>query len=648
MARSYRLTLEPLENRTVPATFGVPWPNPGHLTLSFAPDGTPVGNQQSRLFRLLDGVAPTQTWQRTILRAFQTWAAPTNINLSVVSDSGAPLGTVGPIQGDSRFGDIRITAVPLPADVVGVAMPFDVTAGSWAGDVELNSNDLFSLDGSTAYDLLSVALHEAGHALGLEGSSDPASPMYDSFTGVTSLTAGDVSAIDALYGARAPDAFDAASPNDTFKTATAVNLSAGSNGLSPVVLNANILSTTDADVYAFKPGNNQTSMTVLLQTSGISLLLPRLTAYSPTQTVITSVAAADPLNGDLSVQLTNLVAGATYYIKVEAATSDVFGAGNYRLQFLPNGVAPVSGPVSTVTVLPNDQHTNDTIGTATDLRQSAFQTDARYAYACQAGISDTTDVDYYHIRSPQGANNTTTVMSVLVWGTDVGGLDPVASVFDAQGNAVAAEVLVNENGSYVVQVANAPPNVDYYISVRAEQPSGAHGVGTYFLGIGFGTKQVNLQSYTNGTLTQDSRDNFRTVQVNQSQLFHLVLSVNGDPAPVATAVKMTVYDSAGNIMAALTVLNGETQSITLFLPVGTYTVRFAGGTRDGSALPSTGFALRGLNLSDPIGPQTTNPTLAPAPPPPGSNQTDLAYYWLQYGYYVSSAMTSSSGYPSGF
>src|SRR5262249_23272763 len=146
MASPRKLHLELLEDRTVPATFGIPWPNPGHLTLSFAPDGTQVGNQQSQLFRLLDAVGPTQTWQATILRAFQAWASSTNVNLSLVGDSGAPLGTVGPIQGDPRFGDIRITAVPLPADVVGVAMPFDPTAGSWAGDVELNSNCLFGLN----------------------------------------------------------------------------------------------------------------------------------------------------------------------------------------------------------------------------------------------------------------------------------------------------------------------------------------------------------------------------------------------------------------------------------------------------------------------------------------------------------------------
>ena len=36
---------EVLEDRSLPSTFGVPWADPTHLTLSFAPDGTatPLG-----------------------------------------------------------------------------------------------------------------------------------------------------------------------------------------------------------------------------------------------------------------------------------------------------------------------------------------------------------------------------------------------------------------------------------------------------------------------------------------------------------------------------------------------------------------------------------------------------------------------------
>jgi hypothetical protein len=47
-----RLVVEQLEDRLTPSTTAVPWPNPGHLTLSFAPDGTSTGQLASTLFQL--------------------------------------------------------------------------------------------------------------------------------------------------------------------------------------------------------------------------------------------------------------------------------------------------------------------------------------------------------------------------------------------------------------------------------------------------------------------------------------------------------------------------------------------------------------------------------------------------------------------
>src|SRR5207237_9583542 len=93
MARSRLLNLERLEERWTPTTSGVTWPDGQHLTLSFVPDGTPLGNTTSSLFKTLNAVAPTAVWQREILRAFQAWAANVNVNVGVVPDGGQPLGT---------------------------------------------------------------------------------------------------------------------------------------------------------------------------------------------------------------------------------------------------------------------------------------------------------------------------------------------------------------------------------------------------------------------------------------------------------------------------------------------------------------------------------------------------------------------------
>jgi hypothetical protein len=364
------------------------------------------------------------------------------------------------------------------------------------------------------------------------------------------------------------------------------------------------------------------------------MLLPRLTIYSPNQAVLASLAATDPLHGDLSVRLTNLVPGATYYLRVSAASNDVFGAGSYRLQVVPDGSTSVTGGTTGVMTLPADNHTNDTMGTATDLRQTSFQSDSRYAYALQSVISDPTDVDYYHILTPQAPNGTTVVMRVLVWGTDVGGLNPSVTVTDSHGNVLPADLLVNENGSFVLQMPNALPNTDYYVAVRGEPASGTHAVGAYFLGVDFSNNAVTLPALTSGTLTQDSRSAFGGLQVTQTQLFHFALSVGGVPGSGA-AVRMVIYDQNGAVVAALTALAGDTQTLTVLLGPGTYTVRFALGGPGGAVLSPTSFVLRGVGLSDPIGPTPTDPTLAPVAPittDTTTTQPDLGYYWLSFGY----------------
>ncbi len=202
MPPTRRLVAEQLEERAVPATFGVPWPDAPRLTLSFAPDGTAAAGQSSVLFRTLNARLPTPTWQEEIVRAFQTWAAAANVGMTVVPDDGEAFGTLGLKEGDPRFGDIRIGAFPMAADTLAVADPYDpFIADTSVGDIYLNSSVDFSVGGGNgSYDLFSVLLHEAGHVLGLGGSSDPSSPMFERYAVHTGLTPGDAAALRALYG----------------------------------------------------------------------------------------------------------------------------------------------------------------------------------------------------------------------------------------------------------------------------------------------------------------------------------------------------------------------------------------------------------------------------------------------------------------
>src|ERR1051326_6216676 len=104
--RPAKLNLECLEDRSVPAVFGNPWPD-SNITLSFALDGTDINAAPSNLSATLSALGSSAA-QNEILRAFQTWAANANINIGLVGDNGAAWNAPGLVQGDSRFGDIRV------------------------------------------------------------------------------------------------------------------------------------------------------------------------------------------------------------------------------------------------------------------------------------------------------------------------------------------------------------------------------------------------------------------------------------------------------------------------------------------------------------------------------------------------------------
>src|SRR6516225_2073404 len=107
--RRSRPVSELLEDRAVPATFGVPWADPSRLTLSFAPDGTSVAGQPNALFKTLDAQQPTAVRQQ-----------------------------------DPRFGDIRVGAQAMAPGSLSISVPNDpMRASTWGGDVLINSNDTF-------------------------------------------------------------------------------------------------------------------------------------------------------------------------------------------------------------------------------------------------------------------------------------------------------------------------------------------------------------------------------------------------------------------------------------------------------------------------------------------------------------------------
>jgi hypothetical protein len=603
-----RPSFELLEDRSVPATWGNPWPDGSNLTLSFAPDGTTVGDRVSALFQALNAAAPTAAWQREILRAFQTWAVQANINIGLVADDGSPFGSPGRPQGDDRFGDIRLGGYAMSPEVMALASPFDAAAGTWAGDVKLNTSYLFGMAGKGEIDLFTALLHEAGHVFGLDHNhEDPNSALAERYHGaVSGLTPSDIVHIRELYGARSADRFDAAWSNGSRSAASGLSLLKHGDGSLGIRIAADVTSHKDVDFYKFTMPLNATTAVVKLGTAGLSLLQGKITVYDGWGRVVGSATASMP-GQDLVIPLKQLRLLSTYYVEVEGAAGDVFGIGSYQFQvqvvpLLSSLTSVINSTLQVVGEIADDLHTDDTMLTASLLPLRLGQTDARYDFAYNGAIRDSWDVDFYRLKAPTASDGQSNVMSVMVWGKENGGLIPKATVFDGAGNRVPAQILVNDNGVYNIQVLNARSGATYYVKVEAQGRD--HNVGRYFLGVDFGAQAVALQTIAHESVTSTvTRGLFH---VARPQLFHFVFTPQSSQA--GASVTFAVVDRRGNVLAERTATAGATVTLNVVLKTGNYMLRF---TTAAAPPPDLVVLLQGLVLDDPIGPQGEDTTYDP-------------------------------------
>jgi hypothetical protein len=358
------LRLEELETRLAPySATGNAWPNPQLITLSFMPDGTPISTSGttvvgSNLFATFNAkFGSASAWQSQILKAAQAWAQQTNINFAVVADNGTPSGQGAYQQGDPGMGDIRIGGYNFGTSTLGwTDLPPPANNYSVAGDVAFNTAQAFNI-GST-YDLFTVAAHEIGVALGLGYSNaTPAAVMYPSYTGrKTGLASDDIAGIRSIYSGnnpRSPDSYNTGSSNGSFSAASDISSLIDPTALTALVQNLNLATASQAEFFTFTaPTGMGGTLTVNAQSSGLSLLAPRLTLYDSSQAQLAtqSASATDYDGTTLSVSY-SITAGQTYYIKVAGLNTTAFGTGNYALALGFSGVAAPTASAPNTQVL---------------------------------------------------------------------------------------------------------------------------------------------------------------------------------------------------------------------------------------------------------------------------------------------------------
>src|SRR5207244_3995702 len=72
--------------------------------------------------------------------------------------------------------------------------------------------------------------------------------------------------------------------------------------------------------------------------------------------------------------------------------------------------------------------------------------------------------------------------------------------------------------------------------------------------------------------------------------------------------RMTLFDANGHVVMDAYARTYRSISAAKFLTTGKYTLRVTGLTHIADAsLPTMAFTIRGMNLSDPIGPQGSDP-----------------------------------------
>jgi hypothetical protein len=203
-------------------------------------------------------------------------------------------------------------------------------------------------------------LHEFGHALGLGHTVPSTTVMYAYYTGQKrTLTDTDKNNIQAVYGARLPDAYNSnpQTANTSFATAASLNTLISPSTLTAVVNNLSINTTTQSEYFTNKaPWGTSNTLKVNVQSTGLSMFTPSLTVYAANEsTVLGSASSAVVYHGvTVSTSISGVTAGQQFYVKISGVDSSAFSTGAFALTL---NFGTGSGPT---VPLPNTQTANGT------------------------------------------------------------------------------------------------------------------------------------------------------------------------------------------------------------------------------------------------------------------------------------------------
>jgi hypothetical protein len=601
------------------------WDTPSRLTFSFVPDGTLVSDYyESSLFNSFRRLLDTEELTRTLGDAFQTWARETSINFGQRTDSGEPLGIAGLSQGDPRFGDIRIAAIPLQEDVLAVALPFQLgMSGTWSGDILFNANASFS----SPEQFYAVALHEIGHSLGLPHTQQSGDVMHPGEFNTT-LSRNDLRALRTRYGAaRMLDQYDAdGDNNNNQESATRIRLAGSLKGSIPLIAYGDIASPEDLDYYELQIYSGYTGpVSFRVVSDGISQLAPEVSVLDVNGNHL-GFTSSSSLNGD-DLLITVTPNDDQLFLRIRGAAIAERRVGSYSVAALFDNDVSYDAAVLESTLrrdlwtlkqsdvhtifsepeprFNDDLHTNDTPLTATDLDPQPGVL-AENRFRVQAVISDAVDLDYYRVRASAEATTLTATLTSLEQLGLVGRLE----FLDNQFSALNARVINHGNGRLIMEVDGIQPGDDYFIGVVADRPGEMFDTGNYNLDLSFRATATQLETFAEGHLTLVQPQSIHTLFVAETRLFNLGIESDFSAVYEDQAVWMTIYRDDGEIVHRAVTRPGEFRTAnSVVLQPGTYSIRATLAFSPASSVPPSlrksrmDYRILGTSIGDPIGPE---------------------------------------------
>ena len=295
-------------------------------------DGQGLGAAQLKYF-FVNGTPDVANEQTEVTRALNVWSQYAAIAWSAASSSGQTR-SLDILWASGNHADGN--SFDGPSQVLAHAyFPSPPNPETIAGDMHFDEDELWQSGGNI--DVFTVALHEAGHALGLSHSSDPSAVMYPHYIGVVSgLQPDDIAGIRSLYAIAGGGSSDAYEPDDS--TVTAKPIAAGSQQ------SHSIMPATDIDFVSFSLAG---PADVAIETSGGSSDT-RMWLYNANSAQLDFDDDSGALlfsRIDRSLAEGNALPAGTYYVKVdEFGNNETIANYNLSLQVVYHNVGDVYEP----------------------------------------------------------------------------------------------------------------------------------------------------------------------------------------------------------------------------------------------------------------------------------------------------------------